>query len=86
MNCYESFKTKTKKVIILPKYLAKKGLARNTARCTSALYTPELVLHATAALSPVRTEYKVRTQRYQRREESVFQPEFNLGSGASSQQ
>jgi hypothetical protein len=28
MNSYENFKTKTKKVIILPKYLAKKGLAK----------------------------------------------------------
>ena len=28
MNSYEHFKTKKKKVIILPKYLAKKGLAK----------------------------------------------------------
>jgi hypothetical protein len=74
------------KVIILPKYLAKKELAKSTARCTSALYTPELVLQATAALPPVRTEYKVKTQKYQRREESVFQTETNFGSGAHSQQ
>lgn len=78
--------SKQNKVITLPKYLAKKGLAKNTARCTSALYTPELVLHATAALPPLRTKYKVRIQRYQRREESVFQPELNFGSGAHSQQ
>jgi len=72
MNSYEHFKTK-KKSNYLTKIFSKEGVSKkNTARCTSALYTSELVLHVTAALPPVRTEYKVRNQRYQRREESVF--------------
>jgi hypothetical protein len=86
MNFYGNFKTNTKKVITLTKYSAKKGLAKQTARCTRDLYTPELVLPAMAALPPVRTGYKVRIQRNQRREESVFQPELNMGSGAQLQQ
>ena len=78
--------SKQNKVITFTKIFSKEGVRKNTARCTSALYTPELVLHATAALPPLRTKYKVRIQRYQRREESVFQPELNFGIGAHSQQ